>query len=473
MLGDVNINVIDGGLGNNSSKGDGIHIKIGASNIESSTPITIKNSMDLEKINELLGLTPLKDAVLDSLENGSKLIYCIPVKPSVEGTIGEIKATKTGTGNITFEGKPNNSYDITVKIVGQGAFNEAIFKYSIDGEYSYSDELTVPTGGKYLIAGTGLTIKFEESAENAEQSFLINDMYKVSTEKPQMSNSDVLSVIDKIKNLNLTYEYVHIVGESTVALWSALAIEAEKFLKTYYKPLFFILEARKINENEDLKVYVDSLIKERKTIKCNYLQVVTARSSYLKMDGTTKDINNAAIVSGLYAKANVQQSIGEVRNFSLSESKMLKLLPEGIEEYIKDLDEAGFLTFRKYEGLSGYYVSNANMLSDENSDYKYAERVRVSNKMVKAVRKEALLNLQSQVDMEDSEGSIQKIAQFATTPLDEMKTAKEISSARIVVPEDQDVLTTESISFKIYWVPIGIVREINIDMSMENPLKES
>jgi predicted nucleotidyltransferase len=148
---------------------------------------------------------------------------------------------------------------------------------------------------------------------------------------------------------------------------------------------------------------------------------------------------------------------------------MLKLLPEGIEEYLKDLDEEGFLTFRKYEGLEGFYVTNANMLSGENSDYKYAERVRVSNKIVKAVRKEALLNLQAQIDMEDPEGSLKKIAEFSSIPLDKMKIDKEISSARIEVPEGQDILNTEKLYFKIYWTPIGILREIDIDMSMENP----
>lgn len=470
MLGDVKINVLDGGLGSNSTKGDGIHIKIGASNIVSTTPIIIKGSMDVTKIKELLGLTPLADSAMDSIENGASLIYCIPVNPSIDGAIeSNIQKTATGTGSITFEGKPNNEYDIVIKIVGQGTLNQAIFKYSINNEYSYSDEITVPSSGQYEILGTGITVKFAADTNSPNDSFLINDKYKVKTIAPQLSNSDVLTVVNAIKNFTIQYEFVHIIGESTVGLWSALAIEAEKFLSTYYKPLFFVLETRKIGANETLKEYVDSLIAERKTIKSNYIQVVPARSMYLKMDGSTKNINNAGVVSGLYSLAKVQQSIGETRNFSISESKMLKLLPEGIEEYLKDLDEEGFLTFRKYEGLEGFYVTNANMLSGENSDYKYAERVRVSNKMVKAVRKEALLNLQAQIDMEDPEGSLKKIAEFSSTPLDKMKTNKEISSARIEVPEGQDILNTEKLYFKIYWTPIGILREIEIDMSMENP----
>ncbi|WP_261945426.1 DUF2586 family protein [Paenibacillus melissococcoides] len=35
---------------------------------------------------------------------------------------------------------------------------------------------------------------------------------------------------------------------------------------------------------------------------------------------------------------------------------MLELLPEGIEDYVGLLDEEKYLTFRRYEGLDGFYV---------------------------------------------------------------------------------------------------------------------
>lgn len=467
MLGDVKINVLDGGIYGSSNKGEGIHIKIGASNIESAEPIKIKYTMTLAKIKNLLGLTPLADAVMDSIENGSKLIYCIPVKPSIEGSIGAVKHEKNGTGQVTFSGKPNNQYDIQVIITGQGKLNEALFKYSIDGGYSYGEEITVPAAGAYEIVGTGITINFAEGADGI--SFLINDKYSVNTIEPQMSNSDVMKVIEMLKISTLLYEYIHVVGESTSALWAALAIEADKFLYTYYKPVYFVLEARKKLENEELKDYFAYLERERKLIKSPYIQVVTARGMYVKMDGFTKEVNLAGLVCGLYAKANVQQSIGEVRNFSISEGKILKLLPDGIEEYISELDDLGYLTFRKYIGLDGYYVTNAKMLTSENSDYKYTERVRVSNKIVKLVRQEALLNIQAQIDMEDPQGSLEKIAEFSTSPIEKMKKKKELSSYRYIVPEGQDILVTEKLYFKIFYVPIGILREIEIDLGMENP----
>lgn len=113
MYGDVNVTVEDGNLGRSSSTGSGVQFKIGISNIESATPILITGSMDAKKIKEKVGNTPLADACIDSVENGAATIYCIPVKATTDGTIGEVKAVKTGEGTLEVSGKPNNAYQKT------------------------------------------------------------------------------------------------------------------------------------------------------------------------------------------------------------------------------------------------------------------------------------------------------------------------------------------------------------------------
>ena len=90
--------------------------------------------------------------------------------------------------------------------------------------------------------------------------------------------------------------------------------------------------------NESLDEYVAAMQEERKGINNIYIQVVCSNSRYQRMDGRVQDINNAGIVCGLYCKAKESQSIGEVKSFPISEAKMLKLLPEGIEDYIAILD---------------------------------------------------------------------------------------------------------------------------------------
>ncbi|PYG86736.1 uncharacterized protein DUF2586 [Ruminiclostridium sufflavum DSM 19573] len=473
MLRDVNTTITDGILGLATDKGDGIHLKIGVSPIESDTPIVITGNMTALKIKGILGFSPLADKVMDSVENGSSRIYCLPVKASTAGTRGTVEKTGTGSGTLTANGNPYNAFNVIIKITGQGRRNTALFVYSIDGGYSYSDEMTVPLTGEYEIPLTGLTVTFAEGAEpNVETSFLLGDEFKFNTTAPTMTNADVLAAIDKLKHFNDYYEIVHIVGESQKALWSAVSEQQIILASQYHKPLFFVLEGYAPDADETAAEYAQRLEADKKDIKNTDIQVVAARSLYIGMDGITREINNAGIVCGLYSKTAVHQSIGKTRDtagMGIGKTKMLELRPSGIEEFIELLDSAKYLTFREYDGLDSFFVTNARVMSPEGSDYRYAEDVRVKNKIIREVRKEALQLLQDDIDLEDVQNELETRAKFMQTPLDDMVRIKEISSAEISVPEGQDILSTEKMSVIIRYVSRGYIREISVDLGRTKP----
>jgi hypothetical protein len=473
MLRDVTTTITDGLLGLSGDKGEGIHVKIGVSPITSDSPITIIGSMTAEKIKERLGLSPLADKVLDSIENGSDRIYCIPVAATTAGSLGEVEKTGTGTGSLVASGNPNNAFDVIINITGQGKRNTALFHYSIDGGYSYSDELTVPLTGTYAIPLTGLTVTFTEGAEpNQANSFLVGDVYKFKTTAPSMTNADVLVAIDKLKRFNEQYELVHIVGESQKALWSAVSEQQKELAALYHKPLLFVLEAYVPEENENVTDYALRLEADRKVIANTDIQVVAARSLYVGMDGVTREINNAGIVCGLYSKTSVHQSIGKTRDtagMGIVKTKMLELRPNGIADYIELLDTAKYITFREYDGLDNFYVTNARVMSPDGSDYRYAEDVRVKNKIIREVRKDALQLLQDDIDLEDVQGELETRAKFMESPLDEMARNQEITSATISVPSDQDIIATETMAVIIRYISRGYIREITIDLGRTKP----
>ena len=147
--------------------------------------------------------------------------------------------------------------------------------------------------------------------------------------------------------------------------------------------------------------YAAALKAEAKGIDSYYVQVCSAWSQYTRWDGREQCINNAGIVAGLYGIAGVAQSIGRVDTFSISEAKMTRLMPEGIEDYISELDDAGYLTWRKYYGIDGCYVNNARVLCREGSDYRYAEHVRVLNKMIREIYKRAVNMVQMDISASD------------------------------------------------------------------------
>lgn len=472
MYGDVNVKVEDGNLGRSSPTGTGTHIKIGISNVESKAPILISGTMNAKKIREKVGDTPLADACIDAVEWGAPSTYCIPVKAGTAGTVGEIKEEKKGYGSFEVKGSPNNAYDIVVEVMDAGECNEGSFRYSLDGGNTFTEEMTIPATGEAELEATGLNVKFTDAEGGG--SFKEGDRFTFSTTSPAMSNGAAINAVESLINSPIVFEFVHIVGASAKALWASLCTLANDFLTKYKRPLYFVCEARGKRADESLEEYVDAMLEERKGINNMYIQVVCSNSRYQRMDGRVQDINNAGIVTGLYGRAKESQSIGEVKSFPISEAKIQKLLPEGIEDYIETLDAAKFVTIRQYIGKEDFYVTSANMMSPEGSDYAYAEDVRVSNRLVRAVRAEALNELQVEIDPGDIETSITNIQEQLNTPVEDAVRDKIISSGSVAIDtESLNILADESLGVRITYVPMGHVREMSLAFAVENPYAAS
>lgn len=474
MLRDVRHNISDGLLGFATATGDGLHIKIGVSPIVSDKPITVLGSMGADKIKSVLGLSPLADAVMDSVQGGAARIYCIPVAATTAGTVGTVKHEGTGGGTMTVSGSPTNAFAVIVKITAQGTLNTAAFTVSIDGGYSYSDEITVPVTGEYAVTGTGLTIKFIEASDEEQKasSFIIGDTYSFSTTAPTMTNNDVLNAIDKIKTFNQEFEFVHIVGGSTLPLWQAVSEAQQELMKVYHKPAFFLFEAAYPTPDEDGDLYdwAFQMEADRKKIKNTDIQVCAAWGRLVKLDGTTQIVNLAGLAAGRYAMTKVSVSIGKTRDeagLGFSKTKLLELLPAEYDNTIIEmLDVAGYLTFREYDGLDDIFVYHTKMMCPDGSDYRYAEDVRVRNKIIRETRKEGLQLKNDDIDLEDIQGELDARAKFISTPLDRMVDDEEISSYETTVDEScyATFLEDETLSVIIRYLSRGYIREVVIDL---------
>ena len=198
----------------------------------------------------------------------------------------------------------------------------------------------------------------------------------------------------------------------------------------------------------------------------------------MKLDGTTQIVNLAGLCSGMYAKAKVHESIGKTRTeagFGVPRTQLLDLLPEGVDNSIIELlDLAGYLTFREYDGLDDFYVYHTKMMCPDGSDYRYAEDVRVKNKIIRETRKEGLLILNDDIDLEDVQGELETRAKFMFTPLQRMIDEKEISSAVITVPEGQaaTIIEDETMRVKIRYLSRGYIREVEVDLGRSRPNNE-
>ena len=472
MLRDVKTTVSDGLLGFAAAAGDGLSVKIGASPIVSNAPVIITGDMDAGKIRERLGLSPLADAAMDAVQGGAGRIFCFPVAAATAGTLTSVAKEGKGGGSLTVDGSPTNAFQVVIQITAQGGLNTAAFKASVNGGYSFSDEVTVPATGSHALEGTGLTLHFAEAADAEEQasSFLVGDTFRFGSTAPSMTNGDVLSAMGKLKEFSQEFEFVHIVGGSTPPLWQAVSEAQKELAGSCQKPAFLLLEAALPEEDGDLHEWAFQMEADRKKIKNTDIQVCAAWGRLARLDGTTQTVNLAGLVSGRYAKAPVQESVGKTRpelGYGFPEKQLEELLPAGYDNTVIELlDVAGYLTFRKYDGLDGFYIYHTKMMSPDGSDYRYAEDVRVRNKIIREVRKKALLFKNDDIDLTTIQGELETRAKFIAAPLDRMVSGKEIGSYEIIVLDghEETFPEDETMRVKIRYLSRGYIREIAVDL---------
>lgn len=474
MWSEVNPTIEDGNLGKNSSTGTRAQVKIGVSSVTSSTPILITNTMKPDQIKEKLGHTPLADACIDATENGLKTIYAFPMKADVDGSVSDVTHAGESQGTFSVDGKPINSFSVVVEITETGDTNEGSFKYSIDGGNTFSDDITIPLSGGYELQETGLTLKFEDVTSEAK-SFVEGDAYSFSTTAPTMNNASVLKAVEKLQTFNKEAEVCHIVGTSTKTLWAALQTMAVELVETYKNPIIFLCEARACGADESLDDYMAAMEQERKEISSLYVSVSATYALYVRKDLRTQVINMAGVISGIIGQAKESLSIGNVENFPISSAKLLKVLPEGMNEgYDKEFDAMGYTVIRQYVGKEDFYIANGNVMAPKGSDFPYIESVRVLNRIVRQVSIQATDKIQCEVDPLNLEASLAPIQAHLNIPIEDCISDKIISSGEVTInTENLNILTDETLDVSAEWVPMGTGRIFNIGFKVNNPANQA
>lgn len=468
MLPDVTVDILDGGLGMLPPSSAGLQAKVGVSsagNVNEVIAIT-----DPGKVSTLFGTGPLAAALYDAFTAGARIIYAVRAEGDVAGIVGNVTANKTGTGNMTVTGAPLDNYEIVVKIIDAGAKNEAAFQYSLDRGDTFSLKITVPTSLNYSVPGTGIVFEFTEATTEPQNSFKTGDSYTCQTTAPSASVNSVNAAIDVLLNSNYLYEFIHVVGPSDNSFWAALDAKALA-AENKYRYIHFLTEARGRNPEETVDQWATALTTMKASFASTRVSICAGRAEIVDMGtGRIVDRNGAGLYSGRVSSIGVQVSPGKVMDGPLP--AIVRLNPAGINEgHILALDEAGFITFRQYIGLSGFYITNGRMAAEPISDYRYVELRRPMDRACNLVRMAALRFEQAEIDPTNMEKSLAALEANLQAPLNIMIGAGEIAGGRVVIPRDQDVLATSKLRVKIRIIPMAILRWIELEVGYENPFQ--
>lgn len=457
MISRVEVEVKDSKSGIGAQYVSGIHGKIGVSSVEAKGLIVVKNTMDTDQIKALLGNSPLADACIDSIDAGAQTIYCIPVAATAGGTPSEVIHTGTGKGTVEVSGTSNNSCDVVIQIMEGGGTNSGTFRVSLDGGVSFGEEDTIPLSGSYKLNDTGLELTFSDEGG----SFAMGDVYTFQVSAPTSSNEAILSAVDTFYKSHADIEYLHIVGTTSAAFWTAIEAKAQEMEETTGRPLIFICEQRGAAADEDAEGYVEAIKGDCKGAG-RHVTVVPTWARLQRMDGRVQDVNIAGYICGLIAQAKESTSIAYVRDFPISENKILKLLPEGIEEFYEELDVARYTALRRYPGKDAWYVAAANTCAKADSDFAEIENARVMYRLVRNVYKRAVEWQNADFDAGNIETEVAKVQADINIPVDAALEDQIISSGEAVILDAESLLTDEKIPVRVSYTPRAYARVISL-----------
>lgn len=460
--------ILDGALGAQGPAATGIFGAVGVSAIPNAGILILTDPSDAA---EKLGDGPLRDLVVSALAVAKTTCYVVPLAGSVDGTVSAVTKSgeSSGVGTLAAAGTPRNAYSVKVVIDTAGGLNEAVFRYEIDGVLS--KKITVPLDGEYVIPNKGITLTFSAGTPaEGEESFEVGDEFSFSTTAPTATNSEILTGIDRLLESSYSFEWISVAGISDAALWAALAVKADG-AEAVYRYIHFKAQARYLSDAETVDEWVAALTGDERGLTVGgRVQVYAAWIEESDPFGAVDRRGAIGLGSGMSARRNVHEPVDALKYGGVS--GVNKLLPETLNGgHVDALDNAGYVTLTTYVGRTGAYITHGRMLAEETSDFQLEERRRVMDLACARVRSAQMNFLNDTVEIA-ADGSMEGIKMFhaiSEQPLLDMAAAGMISSGEVVIDEDQNILSTETILTRIRIVPLGKMSYIENTISFHNP----
>lgn len=344
--------------------------------------------------------------------------------------------------------------EIMVQIVKPGARNEGTFQLSVDGGDNFALARTIPVDGVYELPDYGVALEFPEGEYEGGAT------YECRLLPPTPSIVDVMTALESPLTL-YDVEFVYVVGESDSVDWAAGAALADE-LWNAHRPTYLKFEARLPHDDEDLNDYTAYLLAEKQDIAARFVQVCCQFGEVSESTGLRKLRNWAGLQAGRVLAVPVQRATGRVRDGNIVPGT----LPDGWEAVQPTLEDAGFLTAKKYAGLSGAYWGDSRTLADATSDFRYEEVLRVTFKATRLLRIQALKSMYDEagdpLNMEEG-GGLDYLKANLENALDTMTGAipKELAGYVVDIPPGQDI-ANNGVAVECTLIGIPIIRSIKL-----------
>ncbi|MDE5831729.1 MAG: DUF2586 domain-containing protein [Desulfovibrio sp.] len=410
--------------------------------------------------------TSSEQVVIGSGSDATGATLVFPADASLEAGATFSFATRTAIGPVNVIGdqaSPKISVgssgvlaggELVIQIVKGGDLNEGTYQLSIDGGDSFERVRTIPVDGTAKVDDLGVTVTFPKG------NYIAGTTYVCDILAPTSSIADVMDALESPLATH-DVEFVHIAAPTDSVDWAAAQTRAEE-LWNIHRPTYFKLETRLPYAGEDLDDFADWLLREKQDFAGRFVTVCPQFGEVADSTGRSHLVNAASLQAGRVMSIPVQRATGRVRDGSISQLT----LPEKWDAIQATLEDAGYITAKKYAGLDGVYWGDSRTMADATSDFRYEEVLRTVFKAVRLLRIAALKSLYDEtgdpVRAANGLGLTYLKANLGNA-LDTMVKAnpKELAAYVIDIAPGQDI-ANNGVAVDITLIGIGIIRQIKL-----------
>jgi len=241
-----------------------------------------------------------------------------------------------------------------------------------------------------------------------------------------------------------------------------------------HKPLS-ALYAAKMTSITDLSTLSD--LGQLQANKCSAVisQDGGGQGAYLALT-SGQSITTIGATLGAVSLSTVSNDIAWVNKFNISNGTECdtiafangQLLTDIPQNLLNLLDDYRYIFLVKYVGIAGSYVNDSHCAIAVTSDYAYIENNRTIDKAIRGVYSSLLPNLNSPLvlnaDGTLSEATMAYFESQSSVNLDQMIRDSELSAYDVIIDPTQNVLSTSNLTVTIKLVPIGVARQITVNI---------
>jgi hypothetical protein len=378
------LSILDPGLGL-SEQSENAFVFLGTCQKGSTTEV--KAFTKATQVEAEYGDGELTQALCHTLSIAGGPVYACRLAGTVAGASGSVTKTAvaSSTGTITLSGAPYDRYQAILTIVATGTLGTATFKYSLDNGRTYSEVITVPSGGTYVLPNTNITVTFVPGA--GAVFFEAGDIHTWDSTAPHYSSTELAAGVTAINSYLSTHTGFafdavialgrNATGSGAATLFGALGTHMTAW-ETAFHYMRSIMDGGSGDSTSNALSGFASLSHTRVAIV--YGDEILASSKPFQGYGAPL---LPAVVSIAARAAAILISTDPGR---VADGALVGVTGITYDEDLNQLmDSAGFSTLRKFPMEIGYFITNLRLKSPIGSDYVYWQYGRIMDVLCRVI----------------------------------------------------------------------------------------